>query len=99
MKSSVLSNDERKQIQQVLIWFNINLPVPKAAWIQGRAIFWFRVEAKECIQRMWELVRLLQAHDYYVEVHKCEFLGNIVYSDEFQVVAFPHWRDGKRTIK
>lgn len=99
MKSGLLSDEERKQIQQALIWFNINLPVPKAGWIHGRAIFWFKSGAKECIDRMWELVRLLQAHNYYVEVHKCEFLCNVVYSDEFQVAAFPHRRDGKRTIK
>ena len=48
---------------------------------------------------MWELAGILREHGYLVEVHKTKRIYNIVYSDEFQVAAYPHRWDGRRTVK
>ena len=48
---------------------------------------------------MWELVHILRAHDYLIEVHKREYLYDIVYWDDYQVAARFSRADGKRTVK
>lgn len=99
LESGDMSLDDRKQLREVLFWFNKNLPSP---YISGpknqvayRAIFWFKAEAAECIARIWEMARYLQHHGYLVEVQKCRTLGNIIYEDQFQVAAFPSKDDRK----
>jgi hypothetical protein len=99
LESGDLHANDHQNLQDVLAWFNENLPVPDKPYIRGRATFWFRADAQECIRRMWSLVHILRAHDYLVEVHKCGPLYNVVYQDEFQIAAYPHPRDGKQTIK
>ena len=99
LKSGDIMADDHKSLQEAITWFNRNLPVPDKPWIRGRVIFWFRESAQECIQRMWTLGALLRTHGNLMEVQKCAFLANIVYNDAFQVAAYPHNRDGKRTFK
>src|ERR1035437_5624583 len=89
MDSGDLSRDERLRIREILVWFHKNLPTPPNKFSAGRAIFWFKSSAEEAIKQIWDLVFALRQHGYYVEVHKCRRLGNILYEDKFQVAAFP----------
>ena len=93
LDSGDLSSDERKQLQEIMIWFNKNLPSPSIAL--PRAIFWFKSDAQECIKRIWEMAHLLEYHGYSIEMQKCRKLGNIIYQDKFQVAAFPSKLDRK----
>jgi hypothetical protein len=93
LDSGDLSQDERTQLREILIWFNINLPSPKG--VARRAIFWFKSEAEDCISRIWELAYLLEYHGYLVEMQKYRKLGYIVYEDKFQVAAIPSKGDRK----
>jgi len=99
LESGDLDAEDRQKLQDILTWFNKNLPAPDQAYIRGRVTFWFRSDAQECIQRMWSLVHILSSHNHLVELHKCEHLYNIIYRDDFQVAAFPHRLDGKHTVK
>jgi len=99
LESGDLNPEDHKVLQDVIVWFNKNLPTPGKSWDRARAIFWFREGAHECIRRMWTLVSILQTHGKQMEVQKCAFLANVVYYDAFQVAAYPHKRDGKRTFK
>ena len=94
-----LTPEERKQLQELLVWFNINLPAPNQRDIRGRVTFWFYASAQECVRRMWELVHILRAHDYFVEVHKCDHLDRCIYRDKYQVASQPSPYDSKRTVK
>ena len=91
--SELLSDHDRGRLRRVLRWFNRNLKVPK---VTSNAIFWFKSDATDCIDRVWELVRLLDAHDTLVWMMRCRDPGQIVYDDEFQVAALPQrnrrWR-------
>ena len=93
-----LSKDERALLEEVLDWFNENLPGPGEYFDPCRAVFWFKSQARECIDRMWDLVVALRLHDYFVEVHKCCRLGNIIFEDDFQVAAYPSRKDGRITV-
>ncbi len=99
LRSGILSTDEYKKLQDERAWFLANLPSPDRSDVKGRAIFWFRASAHECIQRMWSMGAILRENGYLMEVQKCDHLHNIVYQDEFQVAAFPHPYDGNRTFK
>ena len=91
--SERISALERGRLRRMLRWFNRNLEIPK---VTSNAIFWFKSDATDCIDRIWELVRLLDAHDTLVWMMRCQDPGQIVYDDEFQVAAVPErnrkWR-------
>jgi hypothetical protein len=93
LDSGDLARDEYLQLREVLIWLNKNLPSPRVQ--RARAIFWFKSEANECIDRMWNLVNLLRFHGYLVEIQKYRGLGKIFYEDDFQVAAAPSKSDRK----
>ena len=96
--SGELSAEERKQLSDVMIWFNKHLPSPRGSFDKKRAIFWFKSSADECLKQMWEMVHLLRSHGYLVEVQKCRALGNIAWEDRFQVAAYPSVLDSKVTF-
>ena len=89
------------RVRHFLNWCSDNLPTPPKTFVAGRAVFWFKSsgsEAKECIERMWELTSLIRECGYHVEVHKCRKLANICYEDKFQVAAYPSAKDARVTI-
>jgi hypothetical protein len=90
-----LNSDEWKTLRGLLDWFNANLPHPPKKFNKGRAIFWFRSDASECIDKIWEMVNLLRLHDRHIIVHKCRHLRNIAYSDKLQVAAYPSELDDR----
>jgi hypothetical protein len=94
MESGSLSQEERLQLRDVIIWFNKNLPSPSFE-SASRRIFWFKSSAEDCVKRMWELTHLLRYHGDMVDVEKCRALGNVVYEDIFQVAAYPSENDRK----
>lgn len=93
LKAEDLNEGEQEQLRECLNWFKENLPIPRRPEIQDRAIFWYRDSAKECIGRMWELANILRSHGYDIQLQTCKRLGNVVYNDEYQIAAYPHWRD------
>ena len=99
LESGGLTSDEWKHVRELLIWFNKSLPTPPKNFSALRALFWFKSSAQEIISNLWELVHVLRQHGHYVEVHKCQRLGNILWQDTFQVAAFPSKLDSKITIQ
>jgi hypothetical protein len=74
-------------------WLNDHLPCPpfqknlvSGKWSED-AVAWFLPDASEAIQRMWDLVGILQNHNVSVRVMRTNSPGLIVYRDEFQIVA------------
>jgi hypothetical protein len=99
LDSGDLDQVEWKQLRELLDWFKANLPLPPDNFDKGRAIFWFQPNARDCLDRVWELVQLLKQHGHHVVIYKCPSLGNICYRDKFQVAAYPSDRDGKITMQ
>jgi hypothetical protein len=79
-------------------WFNDNLPCPpfgekikKGEWSRN-ALSWFRDEAQEMIEKIWDIVAILREHGKHIRLLKSENPGKIVYSDRYQIVAeTPRW--------
>lgn len=89
---------ESDWLEEIFEWFNQNLPTPpfeeklrSSRWT-ANAKCWFRNDADECIQRIWDLVALLREHEVAVRLVKAKTIGKVVYEDEFQIVAeTPYW--------
>jgi len=79
-------------LHETLVWFNHNLTVPKYDRVDRRGIFWFRSEASDVINRMRELVVILQDEGVHVDVRRTTRPGQIVYHDEQQIAAVPSRR-------
>jgi hypothetical protein len=71
-------------------WFADHMPVPKELRL-GRAICWFRPEAREAISHAWQMAKLVESVGVPVRVYRKVRPGTIVYEDDFQVAALP-WR-------
>jgi hypothetical protein len=99
LDSGDLDSVEYERLQELLDWFDENLPLPPKDFYASRAVFWFKSEAHENIKRVWGLVHMLRAHGYHIEVYKCRHLANISYEDELQVAAYSSDRDGKITVQ
>jgi hypothetical protein len=95
--SGSLSEAEETLLQEVRDWFNINLEKPrrftsaKPPYYRKRqnGISWFKDSAREHINKMREMVVLLEHHDVPVRMIKTTRPGYVVYEDEFQIVAVP----------
>lgn len=87
-----LEPHERQLVRALCDWFNEHLRVPAVLkdYDSIRAISWFKSEAEKPIAKMWELVHVLRAHGINVEFLKADDPGNVIYEDEWQVVATPH---------
>ena len=73
-----------------LKWFQEHLPVPNNVR-GGRALCWFRPEAREVISRAWQMAKLVESAGIPVRVYRKVRPGRVVYEDDLQVAAVP-WR-------
>ena len=83
----LLTKDDRRELKRLLTWFGLNLRAPRD--VTPRAILWFRVEAVECIDKVWELVRLRGRYDVRFDAMTSDHPGSRAYEDERQVAAIP----------
>ena len=88
--SARLSTSTRELLRDNLAWFNSNLAVPSLEGRDWRCIFWFRSGARELIQRMWDLVAILNEEGVFVRKLWTSEPGQVVYSDQYQIGAIPH---------
>jgi hypothetical protein len=78
-----------ERTEETCHWFNEHLFVPRLGPGLMRAVFWFRAERFEMVQRLWELAILLQESGVVIEFIHTTRPGWIRYADEFQVAAIP----------
>jgi hypothetical protein len=93
-----LDRYELETANQIFEWFNENVDVPSFQKKDGcnRCISWFKPEAKEALEKMWELYHLLQSKGVAVEVLKSDDVGEIHYKDKHQIIAQPYRHNRKR---
>ena len=79
----------RELLRESLDWFNKNLKVPRLGSHRGKSVFWFRTDADDLLDRVWELVSLLNQEGMFVHHRTISRPGQITYSDRFQIAAIP----------
>ncbi len=93
----------RSQVEAEFVWFKTYLPSPDETNfpdhnVRARAahICWFRAEAKEMVKRAFSIKALLNEIGCTIIVRKTNNPGQIIYSDNWQVVARPDKRTSIR---
>jgi len=93
-----LPDVDRQSLRDNLSWFEKYLPLPerftrsksKGFYRRNtRGISWLRDDATECLRRMHEIKRVLEADGHPVTMICEDRIGYIVYEDDIQVVAEP----------
>lgn len=86
-----LDRYELATVNRIIDWFNEHLKVPSMLKRDdsNRCISWFKPDAHEPIEMMWELYYLFQTKGISVEVLKENSIGEVRYEDEWQVVSQP----------
>ncbi len=88
----------RAPINEHYAWFAEHLPVPRRFTVVSKrrriyvGLCWFRPEAREHIARARDLARLIAEAGHPTAALKTRHLGQILYRDEFQIVAKPEVR-------
>jgi hypothetical protein len=80
-----------EELDEFYMWLKIHLPVPpEDVFSAGRGLCWFKLEARECIEKVRDLARWLEKRrgERIWQVYSRN-PGLITYEDEFQVVAIP----------
>ena len=95
--SAELEPYQRERLEELLDWFNENLPVPErlAEPGQNRVLSWFKPTTTAALDRMWELVAILKDAGEPVELLKSSDPGVILDEEEYQVLAQPYRRNRK----
>ncbi len=82
-------------IRHELDWFNDKLPTPKRVGVKAKGqwwsdgVCWFRDSAKEPLRHMEVMVSLIEAHGIPITRNWTRNPGQVLYRDEWQVVAKP----------
>jgi hypothetical protein len=94
---------DETMLKELTKWFIDNLPEPhwytnekREYGVRAKAVCWFKDSAKIFIQKIHELIIILEKYDLIVERITTQDPGYIVYSDEFQIVAIPFKSERKR---
>jgi hypothetical protein len=84
-----LEPQEEVWAEEIEDWFREHLPVPpfRARGFPERAICWFWGTRNAALARMWELVAVLRHKGLPMQMLRTAYPGNILYMDDFQVVA------------
>ena len=76
-------------------WFNRHLPIPRRfsrsrrSGAADNAVCWFKPTAVECVRKVRELAKLLEARGVQTAMVRTQKPGYGVYEDSLQVVAEP----------
>ncbi len=84
-----LDSAAERQLEKICQWFNHHLPVPTLKPEHWRAVFWFRPDCRNLLQKLWELVAVLRDQAVPVELLTTSDPGTICYADRYQVAAIP----------
>ena len=103
LEEAALPEYEYVALNQALQWFDANLKVPfdyrlRPRYRAEQSLCWFRSTAREYLARAWEIVMMLEERDIYIRCVRFHEIGQILYQDEVQVLAFPD-RDLRRKFR
>ena len=91
----LLSPEEEKNAEALFKWFKHNLKRPgrlttsKNPRGTNNAISWFKSSALVHIEKLREIIAILEHHDVAVRMVQTAKPGYVVYEDKYQIVAAP----------
>jgi len=84
-----ITGSDADELNGILSWFSLKLPKPSSA---GRdkhrsGNCWFKTDAAEHINRIYEMVQILERNGMNVREIKTDKPGYVIYEDDWQLVA------------
>ena len=82
---------EQEILEELLDWFEAHLDEPEVLEHEGfeTAVCWFHQGAREHLDRVWEIVAVLENNGIHVEMITARNPGLIIFDDGIQVAAVP----------
>jgi hypothetical protein len=81
---------EVQEAREILDWLNLHLPIPpKPVFSADRALSWFKLDARACIDQVRDLAFLLERRGERIWQIYNRNPGLITYEDDYQIVALP----------
>ena len=81
-----MSEEDKKQFQEMNDWFKENLPEPEPCKNGEKVITFFKTETTEEMQKKISVaVNLLDKYDHPYDIVYTNYVGTIIYEDEWQV--------------
>jgi len=99
-----VQDEDVSKLKSLTAWFSQNLDKPtKFSNASNKnpasiSLSWFKDSAKEHIQKIHELIEILERYDFIVERFASKNPGYVVYEDEYQVSAIPFKSDRNKVI-
>ena len=94
VRDKALTPEEEKLFVSIDEWFKENLPEPEPCKNHEKVITFFKCEStEEMVKKLEPAVRLLDRYGIPYDVVYTNFVGTIVYEDEWQIAVSV--RDGK----
>lgn len=88
IQDGVMSKEDEEKFRKMDGWFKENLPEPETCKNDEAVITFFKVETTEEMQKIIETaVQLLNKYEHPYDVVYTNFIGTIVYEDEWQVAV------------
>lgn len=92
LNSDELYEHDKARLDEVWAWFRHHLNRPDVYQRnkpEYNAICWFKPTAQEHVQKMHEMIGILELYGYNVWKVKCRKPGYVVYEDDEQVAVIP----------
>ena len=97
IRDKILTEEEEKLFISINDWFKENLPEPEQCKDHEMVITFFKCETTEhMLEKLKPAIELLDKHNRPYDVVYTNFVGKIVYEDEWQVAV--KVTDGKMSI-
>ena len=81
---------DEDEMELIFGWLKVHLPIPpREAYRGGRALSWFKLEARACIAQVRDLAVHLERRGERIWQIYSRNPGLITYEDDYQVVALP----------
>ncbi len=103
-RSELINDFDKHCLNELLDWFGENLNAPTRFHRSRRrnarnvSLSWFKCSSKEHVQKLYEMIWILDKYGMTVERIKRRNPGYILYEDEYQVSSIPYGRERKLVI-
>lgn len=82
-----MSEEDAERFRAIDKWFVENLPEPEPCKNQEQVITFFKTTASEMIEKAEPMLRLLEKYDHPYDIICTNFVGSIIYEDEWQIAV------------
>ena len=82
-----MSEEDAERFRAIDKWFVENLPEPEPCKNQEQVITFFKTTASEMIEKAEPMLRLLEKYDQPYDIICTNFVGTIIYEDEWQIAV------------